>query len=107
MQLLPLLPAAARRRVAALGTGFGRSILAQIMLTAHREELWAPLVRFASELEPRTQKEVAKLVSALDDDALAGLLDAVEEEGLQDEFDTVTGRLAPKELKALAKRVAA
>jgi hypothetical protein len=43
---------------------------------AARADLWAPTVRFASELEPSTQNEVATLVAALDDDVLDGLLAA-------------------------------
>ena len=63
LQLLPLLPAAARRRVAALGTGFGRPVLAQIVRAAHERGLWGPLMQFATELEVRTQVQLAKLLA--------------------------------------------
>jgi hypothetical protein len=79
--------AAGRARFAKLKPIQTRPVLASIVdATAQREDLWAPLVRFASELEPRTQNEVAALVAALDDDVLDGLLAAAEEEGLQDEL---------------------
>ena len=78
LTLLPLLPAASRRRVAALGTGFGRSILAQIVRAAHEEGLWTPLLGFAVELEVRTQRDAVKLIRAADDEMLDGLLDALE-----------------------------
>ena len=66
LQLLPLLPAAARRRVAALGTGFGRPVLEQIVGAAHEQGLWGPLLQFGTELERRTQLELAKLLAAVD-----------------------------------------
>lgn len=106
LTLLPLLPAASRRRVAALGTGFGRSILAQIVHAAHEQGLWAPLLRFAVELEVRTQRELAKLIRAGDDEMLGGLLDVVEQEGLQDELGVLTGRLPAADLRAFTARVA-
>jgi len=107
LPLLPLLPAASRRRVAALGTGFGRSILAQIVHAAHEEGLWAPLLGFIVELEVRTQRDAAKLIRACDDEMLEGLLDAIEQDGLEEEFGVLTGRLAAADMRVLEKRMAA
>jgi hypothetical protein len=74
--------------------------------SAGRKRLWPPLVGFAIELELRTQREVARLAVALDDDVLAGLLAAVREAGLQDELVTLAGRLGAKELRVLSTRAA-
>lgn len=64
--LLPLLPAPARRRVAALGTGFGRSIFEQIVAAAQEYDLREELEFFASELEPKTKKQIDELCEALE-----------------------------------------
>jgi hypothetical protein len=50
-----------------------RSILAQIIRAAHEEDMWAPLLRFAVELEVRTQRDAAKLLRASDDEMLDAL----------------------------------
>jgi len=105
LQLLPLLPAAARRRVAALGTGFGRPVLAQIVGAAHKRGLWGPLMQFATELEKRTQVLIAKLLAALDDDVLDGLLDATWEERLEPELAQLCSLLAGTELRKFAGRL--
>jgi len=107
LTLLPLLPAASRRRVAALGTGFGRSILAQIVHAAHEECLWAPLLGFIVELEVSTQRDAAKLIRAGDDEMLEWLLDAIEQDGLEEEFGVLTGRLAAADMRVLEKGMAA
>ena len=94
LMLLPLLPAASRRRVAALGTGFGRSILAEIIRVADEEQLWAPLLGFAVELEVRTQRDMPPSCSAPPTASCSpGMLDAVEEDELQDELVELVGRL--------------
>jgi hypothetical protein len=106
LALLPLLPAAARRRVAALGTGFGRNVLAQIVRAAHERELWGPLLQFGTELERRTQLELAKLLAALDDDVLDGLLDAVWEQRLEPELARLAASLPAKDVRAFGDRLA-
>lgn len=103
--LLPLLPAAARRRIAALGTGFGRSIFEQIIAAAHEHRLWAPLIGFATELERRTQLQVAELIAAADDELLDSLLETMCEDGLKDDVAAVTSMLAGDDLKRFSKRL--
>jgi hypothetical protein len=103
--LLPLLPAAARRRVAALGTGFGRPVLAQIVGAAHAQTLWGPLLDFATDLERRTQLELAKLLGASDDDVLDGLLDAVWELRLEPELARLAAVLPKKDMGAFIERL--
>jgi hypothetical protein len=105
LQLLPLLPAAARRRVAALGTGFGRPVLAQIVGAAHERGLWGPLMQFASELEQRTQLSIAKLLAASADDVFDALLDAVWELRLEPELGGLAARLPKAELAAFCERL--
>lgn len=105
LQLLPLLPPAARRRVAALGTGFGRPVLAQIVSAAHARTLWGPLLLFATELEKRTEVQIAKLVAASDDDVLDAMLDAVWEERLEPELAQLTSLLTGTELRTFAGRL--
>lgn len=105
LQLLPLLPAAARRRVAALGTGFGRPVLAQIVGAAHGSGLWTPLLQFATELERRTQVEIAKLLAATQDDILDGLLDAVWEQRLEPELARLASLLPAKDMAAFGDRL--
>jgi len=105
LQLLPLLPAAARRRVAALGTGFGRPVLAQIVAAAHARGLWGPLMQFATELEQRTQLSIAKLLAASADDVFDGLLDAVWELRLEPELARLASRLPKAELAAFSERL--
>lgn len=105
LQLLPLLPAAARRRVAALGTGFGRPVLTQIVNAAAERALWGPLLLFATELEKRTQVQIAKLVADSDDDVLDGMLDAVWEERLEPELAQMTSLLTGTQLRTFAGRL--
>ncbi len=105
LQLLPLLPAAARRRVAALGTGFGRNVLQQIVRAAHEQGLWGPLLGFGTELERRTQLDLAKLLAAIDDDVLDGLLDAVWEERLEPELARLAALLPKKDMSAFGDRL--
>ncbi len=105
LQLLPLLPAAARRRVAALGTGFGRPVLAQLVRAAHERALWGPLLLFATELEKRTEVQIATLVAASDDDVLDGMLDAVWEERLEPELAQLSSLLTGTELRTFAGRL--
>jgi hypothetical protein len=106
LQLLPLLPAAARRRVAALGTGFGRNVLKQIVGAAHERGLWGPLLQFGTELERRTQLDLAKLLAALADDVLDGLLDAVWEERLEPELARLAALLPAKDMAGFGDRLA-
>ncbi len=105
LQLLPLLPAAARRRVAALGTGFGRNVLQQIVRAAHEHGLWGPLLQFGTELERRTQLDLAKLLAALDDEILDGMLDAVWEERLEPELAHLASLLPAKGMGAFGDRL--
>ncbi len=105
LQLLPLLPAAARRRVAALGTGFGRPVLGQIVGAAHGRGLWGPLLQFATELEPRTRVDVAKLLAQVDDDVLDGLLDGVWEQRLEPELARLAALLPAKDMGAFGDRL--
>jgi hypothetical protein len=105
LQLLPLLPAPARRRVAALGTGFGRPVLAQIVRAAHGRGLWGPLLQFATELERRTQAEIAKLLAAIEDEILDALLDAVWEERLEPELALLADVLPAKHMSAFGARL--
>ena len=105
LQLLPLLPAPARRRVAALGTGFGRPVLGQIVVAAHRQGLWGPLLGFATELEPRTQVLIAKLLASVDDDVLDALLDAVWEQRLEPELAHLGSLLPKAELQTFCTRL--
>jgi len=107
LQLLPLLPAAARRRVAALGTGFGRPVLSQIVGAAHGRGLWGPLLAFATELERRTQLELAKLLAAVSDEILDDLLDAVWEERLEPELAHLASLLPRKGMSAFGDRLVA
>jgi hypothetical protein len=97
--LLPVLPARARRTVAALGTAFGRPVLENIIAAAHEEQLWPALVRFTTELNVNTQKEIAVLIAASADDVLGALLDAVHAEELASEFDaTICAHLSGADL---------
>ena len=103
--LLPVLPAAARRRIAALGTGFGRPVLAQLVGAAHGHGLWGPLLGFATELERRTQLDIAKLVAAVEDEILDGLLDAVWEQRLEPELAQIASLLPAKAMGAIGDRL--
>lgn len=68
--------------------------------------MWAPLLRFAVELEVRTQRDAAKLLRASDDEMLDALLDAVREDGLHDELGALVSRLPATEMKKFAARLA-
>jgi hypothetical protein len=69
--------------------------------------MWPALLRFAVELEVRTQRDAAKLLRASDDEMLDALLDAVREEGLDEELAVLTGRLAADDMRAFESRMAA
>jgi hypothetical protein len=105
LAFLPLLPAPARRRVAALATAL-RPMFPQVVVAAHEEQLWPSLVAFAAELDEATQRRIAELIAASDDEVLAGLLAAVEESALERESLTVLARLAAAKQRSLAKRIA-
>ncbi|MEA2196572.1 MAG: hypothetical protein QOJ25_623 [Solirubrobacteraceae bacterium] len=106
LAFLPLLPAPARRRVAALATAL-RPMFSAIIAAAHDEQLWPALVAFAAELDEATQRRIAELIAAEDEEVLAGLFGAVESDGLERESLTVLARLTPAKQRAFAKRVAA
>ena len=87
--------------------GLGRSILAQIVRAAHVEGLWAPLLRFAVELEARTQRDAIKLIRAWRRRDARGLLDAIAGNGLPEELAVLTRRLPAAERAAFEPQMAA
>jgi hypothetical protein len=93
--------------VAALGTGFGRPVLAQIVGAAHGQDLWGPLMQFATELEHRTQALIAKLLASSDDEILDGMLDAVWELRLEPELARLSSCLPAREMAAFSARLLA
>jgi hypothetical protein len=106
LAFLPLLPAPARRRVAALGTAL-RPMFPQVIEAAHEEQLWPSLVAFAAELDAPTQRRIAEIIAGGDDDILAGLLAAIEESELEHESLTVLARLTAAKQRTIAKRIRA
>jgi hypothetical protein len=106
LAFLPLLPAPARRRVAALATAM-RPMFSAIVEAAHEEQLWPALVAFAAELDEATQKRIAEIIAESDKGVLAGLLAAIEEEELERESVTVIARLASAKQRSLAERIVA
>jgi hypothetical protein len=105
LALLPLLPARARRTVAALGTGFGRNVLELIVGAAHEQGLWGPLLQFGTELERRTQLDLAKLLAATEDAVLDGMLDAVWAQRLEPELAHLASLLPKKDMGAFGDRL--
>jgi hypothetical protein len=106
LAFLPLLPAPARRRVAALGTAL-RPMFSAIIAAAHEEQLWPALVAFAAELDEATQRRIAELIAAADEEVLVGLLLAIEDSELEHESLIVVSQLTPAKQRAFAKRVVA
>jgi hypothetical protein len=104
LAFLPLLPAPARRRVAALATAL-RPMFPAIIAAAHEELLWPALVAFAAELDDATQRRIAELIVASDEDTLAGLLAAIEEAALERESLTVIAHITPAKQRSFAKRI--
>jgi len=101
---LPLLPAPARRTVAALATGL-RPMFGSIIAAAHQEQLWPALIAFAAELDQPTQQKIAELIADSDESILTGLVAAVEEAELEREALTVIARLAPAKHRPFAERI--
>jgi hypothetical protein len=106
LAFLPLLPAPARRRVAALATAL-RPMFPAIIAAAHEQALWPSLVAFAAELDEATQRRIAELIVGSDDAVLEGLLAAIEEGELERESLTVVARLTPAKQRSFAKRIPA
>jgi hypothetical protein len=106
LAMLPLLPAPARRRVAALATKL-RPVFPAIIEAAHEERLWPSLVVFAAELDDATQRQIAELIAGSDEVILAGLLTAIEEAKLERESLTVLAQMAPAKQRSFAKRIVA
>ena len=101
---LPLLPAPARRRVAALATGL-RPMFGSIIEAAHEEQLWPALIAFAAELDQATQEKIAELIAGSEDAVLVGLVAAVEEAELEREALTVMSNLAPDKQGPFAEQI--
>jgi hypothetical protein len=106
LAFLPLLPAPARRRVAALATAL-RPMFPQIIEAADEELLWSSLIAFAAELDDATQRRIAEIIAASDEELLAGLLAAIEESELERESLTVLARLSAAKQRMFAKRIVA
>ncbi len=106
LAFLPLLPAPARGRVAALATAM-RPMFPSIIEAAHEEQLWPSLIGFAAELDEATQRRIAEIIAASDEPLLAGLLAAIEESELERESMTVMARLTPAKQRSFAKRIVA
>jgi hypothetical protein len=104
LAFLPLLPAPARRRVAALATAL-RPMFSSIIDAAHEEQLWPALVAFAAELDVPTQRRIAELILDSDEAILSGLLAAIEESELESESLAVLSRLSAAKQRSLAKRI--
>jgi hypothetical protein len=104
LAFLPLLPAPARRRVAALATAL-RPMFSSIIEAAHEEQLWPALVAFAAELDVPTQRRIAELILESDEAVLSGLLAAIEESELEPESVIVLSRLSAAKQRSLAKRI--
>lgn len=106
LAMLPLLPAPARRRLAALATRL-RPMFPAIIEAAHEEQLWPSLVVFAAELDDATQRRIAELIVASDEDVLAGLLAALEKAELERESLSVIAQMTPAKQRSFAKRIVA
>ncbi|MDQ6774905.1 MAG: hypothetical protein M3071_01510 [Actinomycetota bacterium] len=106
LAFLPLLPAPARQRVAALATAM-RPMFPQVIEAAHEEQLWPSLVGFAAELDEATQRRIAELIFSSDELILAGLLAAIGESELEHESVTVLARLSAAKQRSFAKRIVA